>query len=485
MTAIQYSNNQEEIDLTEKNNEINQIEQQENSFICSSCGLSYTEESGAYHGFTCEDCLESQDKQDFDIEPVQETSNKETFNLIESIDIVLQAQTDLYKDTQLAIMRKISNKEFDIELIADYDKSSIVRDLLNDIIVIVNKDLKDNYKSIDELSKAQKDALLLYITQNIVRDLDSEKNGINGLLLNRAQADLNYLTINQEHLNTFDQLSKLEVIQLEKPKPVEQEQEEEDKEKSNNELSAFSITWKTKHEFEQVLKTASVLVDELTFEVNGDGLIYRTMDPSHVALIDVFLAQTCFDRFNMPEKVVKFALRIDETLKILQQIENNESLEIKLNEQTSMLEISNKEGFNMKQRLVDSYGGNQPLPKKLTFNSEVTLSEKAINILKKRAGLTEYFTIETTNEFVNFKAKNDMGEFEQKFDYKSEGLAELKTKEDSIATYSVDIMMKFLKSFTSIKPKEFKFEYSSKMPLRIEVPEFARFHFYLAPRIQD
>jgi transcription initiation factor IIE alpha subunit len=34
------------------------MEMQENSFPCKRCGVVYTEESGAYSGFVCEDCIE-------------------------------------------------------------------------------------------------------------------------------------------------------------------------------------------------------------------------------------------------------------------------------------------------------------------------------------------------------------------------------------------------------------------------------------------
>lgn len=490
MTAIEYANNKEEIDnLEEINDEITmdeykEQERQENSFECVKCGTFFTEESNAYQGFTCDSCLEDKEE-DEQLTQEDKESNKETFNLIEPIDNSLQQVTEIARLCNRFIVDKITDKEFDVEVLTNDETSSTLSDYLDDMLKVIDSDLKQEYKSIS-LSKAQKDTLLLYILDKIVSSRDPKIDNINGLLYNRALADIHYFTINEEHRNLFQELKELEVIHLERPKPVEQEKEQTETETSFKDLSAFSITWKTKHDFEQVLKSANTLNDEITFTVDGDGLHYRSMDASHVALIDVFLAQSCFERFELPETLTKFGIRADETLKILQQIENNESLEIRLNADKMVLEISNKEGFKSKIRIIESSEQSTPLPK-LTYNSEITLTDKAINILKKRSQLGEYFTIETKdNEYVNFIARNDMGEFEQKFDNKSEGLAELKTKEDSVATYSVDYMMKFLKSFTSIKPKEFKFEYSSKMPLRIEVPEInGRMHFYLAPRIQD
>src|SRR5438270_6378452 len=41
------------------------------------------------------------------------------------------------------------------------------------------------------------------------------------------------------------------------------------------------------------------LCDEATFEVNQDGLTFRGMDPSHVALIDFSLPNSCFYSFEV------------------------------------------------------------------------------------------------------------------------------------------------------------------------------------------
>jgi len=49
-------------------------------------------------------------------------------------------------------------------------------------------------------------------------------------------------------------------------------------------------------EFEQVVKSISTIVEEATFNVSPEGITFRGMDPSHVALIDISLPNAMFEK---------------------------------------------------------------------------------------------------------------------------------------------------------------------------------------------
>lgn len=244
----------------------------------------------------------------------------------------------------------------------------------------------------------------------------------------------------------------------------------------------LEIVLTNKTELEQIVKSAITLVDEIEFNVDSESISIRTMDRSHVALIDVLLNKESTERYNV-ESEHKINLLATDLLKILAQFDPKERIKLEVDQ--GLFKISDYEGFSASTRiLTDGYSGsNTPLPK-LSFNTKFVLEDKQLKTLIKRSSLSEYFTIESNNsKGVTFIGRNDSGEFKQTF-----SLVGLDSSDDSLTTYSADYIVKFLKSLTVIKPENVTFEYSSKMPLRITVnlnQVINRIHFYLAPRITE
>lgn len=248
----------------------------------------------------------------------------------------------------------------------------------------------------------------------------------------------------------------------------------------------FVATTKTPEEWKAIASAISTLVDEATFEASIEGISFRGMDPSHVALIDIFWPNSAFEKYEC-DSLVKFGVRIDEFSKLIKRSEKRDSVEISI-DQNSMLSIRIQNGYKKeyKMRLIESSSSSTPLPK-LSFNSKIILSSNAFDkILSDIQVLSEYITIDAGPETVSFLGRGDSGEVNILLEPKSEGLEELTSKEDSLATYSIDYLLKITKAISSVGGSVIA-EYSSKMPLRLEftVASLGRIHFYLAPRIQD
>ena len=78
----------------------------------------------------------------------------------------------------------------------------------------------------------------------------------------------------------------------------------------------FSVSTNSPDEWKVVTSAISTLVDEATFEANVEGLLFRGMDPSHVALIDIHWPNSAFQKFNCNDSI-KFGVRIDEFSKLI------------------------------------------------------------------------------------------------------------------------------------------------------------------------
>ena len=243
---------------------------------------------------------------------------------------------------------------------------------------------------------------------------------------------------------------------------------------------------KTPDEWKAVASAISTLVDEATFEAAAEGISFRGMDPSHIALIDIHWPNHAFEKYEC-DSLVKFGIRIDEFSKLIKRADKKDAIEISLSDD-SMLHVKMSNGYKReyKTRLIESSASSTPLPK-LNFNSKAVLTAMAFDkVLSDVQVVSEYISIESKPGKINFSGRGDSGEADIALEAGNEGLEDLAVKEESKATYSLDYLSKITKAVVSMGGSVTA-EYSNKMPLRLEfkIANVGRIHFYLAPRVQD
>jgi proliferating cell nuclear antigen len=248
----------------------------------------------------------------------------------------------------------------------------------------------------------------------------------------------------------------------------------------------FVAKTKSPEEWRAVISAISTLVDEATFEATVEGISFRGMDPSHVALIDIHWPNSAFEGYEC-DTALKFGVRVDEFSKLIRRADKKDAIEITVGDDSMLhIKISNSYRREYRMRLIESSASSTPLPK-LTFNSKMVLTAGAFDkILSDVQVISEYISIESGPKKIEFLGKGDSGEADIILDSGSEGLEELSIQEDSKATYSLDYLSKITKAVSTVGGS-IAAEYSSKMPLRLEfrVANVGRIHFYLAPRVQD
>ena len=243
---------------------------------------------------------------------------------------------------------------------------------------------------------------------------------------------------------------------------------------------------KSPDEWKAVTSAISTLVDEATFEATVDGIFFRGMDPSHVALIDIHWPNSAFEEYEC-DSTVKFGVRVNEFSKLIRRADKKDALEGTVgNDSRLHIKIWDTYRKEYKMRLIESSASSTPLPK-LNFNCKIVLTANAFDkVLSDVQVISEYISIESKQQQVQFLGKGDSGEANIILESGSEGLEELNTQGDNKATYSLDYLSKITKAVSTVGGSVAA-EYSTKMPLRLEfrVANMGRIHFYLAPRVQD
>ncbi len=251
-----------------------------------------------------------------------------------------------------------------------------------------------------------------------------------------------------------------------------------------------------------IISAISTLVEEATFVATAEGITFRGMDPSHVALIDISWPNSAFERYEC-DSDVKFGVRIDEFSKIIKRADKKDSIDVSITDENKLL-ISVGRNKRYKIRLIEISATDTPLPK-ITYDAKIVMpSSKFDKMLGDVHVVSEYLTMSASADLVEFSGTGDSGEVTIAMnvgDNAADGtggeggggdnersttniIEDLSVQADSTGTYSLEYLSPVIKAVGSATTRV-TCEYSSAKPLRLEcrVANIGRIHFYLAPRV--
>ena len=246
----------------------------------------------------------------------------------------------------------------------------------------------------------------------------------------------------------------------------------------------FSAKTSGSEEWKAVISAISTLVEEATFEATVEGISFRGMDPSHVALIDISWPNTAFEKYEC-DGDIKFGVRIDEFSKLIKRADKSNAVEINISDD-NMLLVTIGKNKKYKMRLIESSASDTPLPK-IPYDTKLSLTSSSFDkVLGDVQVVSDYLTVDATELQAEFSGKGDSGEVNIVLEKSKDELTELDVKADSSGTYSLEYLNPIVKAVgTSVET--ITCEFSTEKPLRIEfkVANIGRIHFYLAPRVES
>ncbi len=246
----------------------------------------------------------------------------------------------------------------------------------------------------------------------------------------------------------------------------------------------FSAKTSGSEEWKAVISAISTLVEEATFEATVEGISFRGMDPSHVALIDISWPNTAFEKYEC-DGDIKFGVRIDEFSKLIKRADKSNAIEINISDD-NMLLVTIGKNKKYKMRLIESSASDTPLPK-IPYDTKLSLTSSSFDkVLGDVQVVSDYLTVDATELQAEFSGKGDSGEVNIVLEKSKDELTELDVKADSSGTYSLEYLNPIVKAVGSMAGS-IVCEFSSAKPLRVEfkVANIGRIHFYLAPRVES
>jgi len=245
--------------------------------------------------------------------------------------------------------------------------------------------------------------------------------------------------------------------------------------------TASSSEWKA------IAAAVKTLVEEATFEANSEGLTFRAMDPSHVALVDLAMPNSSFASFEC-DKPFKFSVRVEDLVKLIARSDSKDSVEISSTEEDAIaVKLSDGYKREFTIHLIESTAGSAPLPK-LEFDTKASLTKAILEkVLGDISVVSDQVTIQASKERLTFSGKSDVGKAEINLAANDADVLELKVGADSKATYSIDYVSGILKALGGVTDTV-QLEFSTKKPIRLEMKlndQGAKLWYFLAPRVSD
>ena len=239
-------------------------------------------------------------------------------------------------------------------------------------------------------------------------------------------------------------------------------------------------------EWKAVAAAIKTLVEEATFEVTSEGLVFRAMDPSHIALVDLSWPNSSFEKFEC-DKPTKFTIRVEDFVKLIARTDAKDSIEIASSEDDALtLRLMNGYKREFKVHLIETTPGTAPLPK-LELDVKLTMSKSVFEkVLGDISVVADQVMISAMKEGVSFSGKSDVAASIQ-LDKGGADVLDLQVKEEAKASYNIDYLSGISRAVGSASDSVV-LEYSSKKPCRLEFKlneQGARIFYFLAPRIAE
>lgn len=238
-------------------------------------------------------------------------------------------------------------------------------------------------------------------------------------------------------------------------------------------------------EWKSILQAIGDMVDEAMFICSQEGITFRGIDPSHVALLDITFPTSSFELFNC--HTAFFGIKVEEFKNILNAAGNDDIIELKIDD-PHKIRISIRGSLNMEYdlNLIEKTQVNTPIPR-IEAKSKISLSPSTLSrIISNIERISEHVTITTLPEKVQFFGRGDVVNAKVDLEKANPELSLLEVLEDSSSMYSLEYMAKIIRNIGRTC-KNISMEYGTKTPIHMmfEMPSLTKVEYYLAPRIES
>src|SRR3989475_6552924 len=239
--------------------------------------------------------------------------------------------------------------------------------------------------------------------------------------------------------------------------------------------------------FRNLMGAISSLIEEADFNANSEGIKLRSMDPSHIAMVDFEWPKAAFDTYECTSPT-KLRLSVSNLLKLLKRTRSDESVEIVYDDANKKLNITLKGKIVRKFITPTLEPSTEEVPTpKVPFNASVKITAVSLrDIIDDAQSISDNVKLEVSPEKFIVRATGELSSAIIEMDKGSDAILELDAKEACRATYNLNYLGEIIRAGSGASEVT-SLEFSTNMPIKVEfeMPQQGRLLYYLAPRIEQ
>src|SRR6266581_3362271 len=188
----------------------------------------------------------------------------------------------------------------------------------------------------------------------------------------------------------------------------------------------FKATMNDARLFRNLIGAISSLIEEADFNANSEGIKLRSMDPSHIAMVDFEWPKTAFDSYECTSPT-KLRLSVSNLLKLLKRTRSDESVEIVYDDANKKLNITLKGKIVRKfiTPTLDPSTEEVPTPK-VPFNARVKITAVSLgDIIDDAQSISDNAKLDVSPEKFIVRATGELSSAIIEMDKGSDAILEL------------------------------------------------------------
>jgi len=232
-------------------------------------------------------------------------------------------------------------------------------------------------------------------------------------------------------------------------------------------------------DLKEITNLLLTLVSEAKFEVNGDGLSVKAVDPAHVAMIVINVGRDAFLEFDTEEE--ELGVDLDKVRDILKLASSGDIVEISKDGNKLTFLIGN---LTRSMPLIDTSALSVPKVPNLVLPAKVVIPLKEFEHgIKAAESISDNITLRITPTEFEMYTQGD--EDEARLNIPRDMLKELSCEEPVKSMYPVDYLVKLVKAMDSADSVTIYMGTDYPIKLEFEITGGkGKAEYLLAPRIE-
>ncbi len=231
-----------------------------------------------------------------------------------------------------------------------------------------------------------------------------------------------------------------------------------------------------------IIEAAAPLVDEIKLRVTPEGVSVRTVDPAHVAMVDISLGAKAFQEYKATD--LELGIDLDKLKEILALGTGDEVINLEFKEDQNRLVLS-MGNLVRRMSLIDASGMPDPKVPNLNLPNKVRIkTSELLQGIKASKSISDHLALVADDASFEVIAEGDTDTVNLKLTKNQ--LVELKATERTKSLFSLDYFSNLVKAADGAS--DVTLNLGSDYPVRVEF-DIAETHghvtYLLAPRIEN